>query len=100
MAEVLLPVLGYDPETMRGDATKIGIAGAKLADHGTIDLFPRRHVRQLWRLPCGTTCVQLTGRQQHIHLALVQIDADAITGLQQCQATPHRRFGRYVQNRR
>ena len=50
--------------------------------------------------PRGAACVQFTRRQQHIHLARVEIDADAIAGLQQRQAAAHRRFRRDIQDRR
>src|SRR5438270_14026746 len=87
-----------DVEVQRGEFETA--AGSELADRAAANLLPRRLVEQLRRLPGGAARLELALGQQYVHLAGVEVDADAIAGAQQREAAADRRLGRDVEDRR
>src|SRR5690349_24177600 len=77
-------------------------AVAELLDHAALDLLPgrlaRREVIAALLLERSTARRDLRLRHQHIDSALVEVDPDAVAGLEEGQSAAGRRLGRGVED--
>src|ERR1700709_466035 len=79
-------------------------AGGLLADGVAVELLPWRLVFRIWksahRLEVGEALLQFLRRDQDIRIPLVEIDADAVAGLEHGEPAIGGGFRRGVENRR
>src|ERR1700754_538242 len=79
-------------------------AGGLLADGGAIEFLPRRLVGRVGKtalgLQLGMPLLQLLVGDQNVGAALVEVDADLVAGLENCEPAIGGGFRRSVEDRR
>src|SRR5215467_12793863 len=104
MGSVVVPWHALLRDAMIFDGWLENHAVGELIDHAALDLLPRRLARRIFPAAVtfegGAALRELGVGDQHVRAAVVEIDAHAVTGLEQREAAPRRRLGRGIDDRR